>query len=110
MSLRQFPPTEQVNSCCFKILFSRDGAVGTYAALCLGEGPPRSQSRRAFPHWFRVKYVCKCGLDDIALRQSCCRLLLTGAGCIFHLDLFHPEFFDNEAAAVPPLRPSYPRN
>ncbi|MET4022653.1 hypothetical protein [Bradyrhizobium sp. S3.2.12] len=25
----------------------------------------------------------------------------TGAGCIFHLDLFHPAFFDNEAAAAP---------
>lgn len=28
----------------------------------------------------------------VALRQSCGRLLLTGAGSIFHLDRFHPDF------------------
>ena len=56
------------------------------------EGPPSSQPRRALPHRFRIKYVSNCVINNIALRQSCGRLLLTGAGSIFHLDRFHPDF------------------
>lgn len=59
--------------------------------------------------WFRIKYVSNCVLTNIALRQSCGRLLLTGAGCIFHLDLFTRSDFDHARAAVGPSAAAFAR-
>lgn len=87
-------------------------AVGAYAALCLGgRRPASSEPQPASPQPCLLNMLPKCDLDDIALRQSRSKLSLTGAGCIFHLDLFHPEFLTKRAGrSCPQLRPTYSSN
>lgn len=72
------------------------------------EGPPAaSPGGPSLTGKALVKCVSKCDVADIVLQHRCGRLSITGAGCIFHLNPFYPDFFENaQAAAGPLLRPS----